>query len=576
MKMIETPVVEVVGNFSNYAHDCLRGRCEWPYHIPVPGVPYVQLYVDFGTNRPLAVEFTLLDFCDQAHTEQIVPSNFIAGQTPEGTWYGVFKFFNSPTIPVTSFVMHLSAMVFTGMAFQQRTFFSEIFIVEPCAPLTKIKSCHPENATVTGFDINDIYYGLPEGSYLGIAGVRYFHIVYARLGKVRELSPTATFTSNLIRNFRTQVDRKYIVETELVPKWYKDYFLAVYSRGAISVNDGPTFLVDSLAFEAINDDDLFWKPYANLKKTTKLYYGCDGSNCAECCTPRIISSQSSDTPFGSESDSPPQESIPDSPADSVSDSASESEISFDENFRYYVTIGVPEETLTFALGVDSMLPDEPVHIDWGDGTVETFNVVTDLAPDHTYLLTGDYVIKLRFDHPEVVVVLGVGSQPAFTAIEYVSGVFTTLEIMYGVDCSLTSVNLAGMPDGAVDLALQFFQNFLTTFDTANIPSNVEELYLYDNLITTFDGASFPGGLLDISDNPLTSITGATLGFGTWQCQQCNLSVAEVNSILVRLDVNVETGGTVDTIAQTPSAPPSGAGSTAKASLISKSWSVTTD
>jgi hypothetical protein len=291
MKMIATPTAVAADQYAGYVYNCRRNpACERSYSAPLPGVPYLQLYVDFGTDKPLAVEFTLVDICTGA-TEQIIPSNYVSGTTPEGRWYGVFKYFNSPAVPVTTFLVHLTAFVDTGGShFITRTFFSEMLMVEPCEPLMKLKSCQPELATTTGFDINGLYYGQPQNlDFVGMAGVRYFHIAYVRNGKVRELSNKATFKSSIYRNFRTTVEKIHQVETELVPKWYKDVLLAIYARGAIQVNDGTTFLVSDLNFEPINDDDLTWKPFAQLRDTTRLFYGCDAGECVECCSPIILS-----------------------------------------------------------------------------------------------------------------------------------------------------------------------------------------------------------------------------------------------------------------------------------------------
>lgn len=302
MKMISTPSAVAANQYPAYVYNCLRNpACEPSYSAPLPGVPYLQLYVDFGQYKPATVEFHLIDTC-AGGTEQIFPSNYVVGLSPEGTWYGVFKYFNSPVTPVTTFVVWLSALVDTPAGLQERTFFSQMLMDEPCAPLTKIKACQPEGATTTGFDVNGVYYGLPTTEdFLGQSQIRFFHIAWVRQGKVRELQNKATFKSSLIKNFRTTVEKIHQVETELVPKWYKDELLAIYARGAISVNDGQIYLVSDLNFEAINDDDLQWKPYAQLKETFRLYFGCDDSECVECCSPIVLSaSASSEASSGSE------------------------------------------------------------------------------------------------------------------------------------------------------------------------------------------------------------------------------------------------------------------------------------
>lgn len=91
-------------------------------------------------------------------------------------------------------------------------------------------------------------------------------------------------------NFRTVVEKIHRLESEIIPKFYKNVLLAIFSRGAIQVgDDGKTWILSELEFEGVADDDLTWKPFALLKETFRLYFGCDDSQCVECCSPQIIS-----------------------------------------------------------------------------------------------------------------------------------------------------------------------------------------------------------------------------------------------------------------------------------------------
>lgn len=309
MTMNQTGTPVTIDQYPNYVHNCTRNAaCEPPYAAPLPSVPLLQLYVLFGIYKPALVQFYLQDTCADADPEQLFPSNYVVGQTPEGQWYGVFKYFNAPLSTVTNFVVWLSALVDAPGGLVERTFFTELLQVEPCDPLTKVKACQPENATTTGFDANGLYYGLPvNDDFLGIAEVRYFHIAWVRLGKQRELNNKATFVSSIYTTFRSTLERTYQLETELVPRWYKDELLAIYMRGALQINDGPTLVVSDLAIEPLNDNDLTWKPFVQLKTTTLLYFGCDASECVECCSPLVISASShvpDESASGSESAGP--------------------------------------------------------------------------------------------------------------------------------------------------------------------------------------------------------------------------------------------------------------------------------
>lgn len=317
--MTQTTTPVGINSYSGYVHNCQRNRqCEPSFLAPVPTFPNLQLYVDFGAYKPALAQFYLKDVCTDAEPEQIFPNNFVVGQTPEGNWYGVFKYFDTPVTTVTSFVVWLSVLVSTPSGLQERTFFSEMLMIEPCDPLMKVKSCQPEGATTTGFDVNGLYYGLPVNvDYLGIAEVRYFHIVWVRQGKVRELANKATFTSSLYLNFRTVIEKTFQLETELVPKWFKDMLLAIYARGAIQINNVKTYIVSDLNFEALNEDDLRWKPFAQLKETFRLYYGCDESACVECCSPTVLGAFNDFTPESPSDESPGDESPVEPPCESL-------------------------------------------------------------------------------------------------------------------------------------------------------------------------------------------------------------------------------------------------------------------
>lgn len=293
MKMIAAGSA-LPSQYATYVHNCLRNAaCEPEYYAPVPAISAVQLYVAFGSSAPGSVEFTLIDVCNQVE-EQIVPSEYIVGDDPEGNFYGVFKGFNTPVTTPSIFIIHLAA--------GGQSFFSEAMVVETCISLMKVLSCHPAEARETAFDVNGVYYGLPISASAGMDGLSYTHVAWQRHGKVRELSNKATFVSSLYATYRSTVERIFQTEGEFVPQWYKDYFLALYSRGMVQVNDGKIYIVSDLAFEPINDDDLLWKPQAQLKETHKLFFGCD----VFCVTESESDQGGGSEPSGSGSESPPE------------------------------------------------------------------------------------------------------------------------------------------------------------------------------------------------------------------------------------------------------------------------------
>lgn len=91
-----------------------------------------------------------------------------------------------------------------------------------------------------------------------------------------------------------------------------------------------------------------------------------------------------------------------------------------------------------------------------------------------------------------------------------------------------------------------------------LPSTLETLELPDHELTALDGMYVPAAIqtLDLANNKLT--------------------VADVNYLLTQIDALATSGGVIYLSGQTPSAAPSGAGSTAKTNLIGRGWTVNTD
>lgn len=348
-------------DYSQVIHNCNLSPCEKPYTAPLPELAYMQFFIDFGTVQPLAIQITAIDTCSGAIEEQLFTQDYVAGQDAEGRWYGVFRYFFETLFPFTCFVIHVRVLF---MDASEAVWFSEEFCVEDCLPLTKLKACMPEGATATGYDVNDVYYGLPQGATtLGIPLVRYFHIVFLREAKVRELSNKITFVNNLLSNktFRSQVDKVFQLESEMVPQWYKDLILAVLARGTVEIN-GRQYNVTELAFEGVADDDLLWKPFAQLTSISRQFFGCDTSECIECCTPQVLD------------------------AFTVSEVGSESEVAIQGTYRYGEDENICDEGI-----INFLYSSEP----FGTGTqmftdsalttpLTGFNYIRDINSDTIY------------------------------------------------------------------------------------------------------------------------------------------------------------------------------------------------
>lgn len=127
--------------------------------------------------------------------------------------------------------------------------------------------------------------------------------------------------------------------------------------------------------------------------------------------------------------------------------------------------------------------------------------------------------------------------------------------------------------------------------SGTIPSGLQAFQLYNSLISSFDATILAPALsvlndLDIDDSALlSSVTGLMqpwVQLGAITFTNCVLTVSAVNQILINLNAANATYGDwadadLDISGQTPTAPPSGVGITAKTSLITTyGWNVTTD
>src|ERR1019366_7408514 len=143
------------------------------------------------------------------------------------------------------------------------------------------------------------------------------------------------------------------------------------------------------------------------------------------------------------------------------------------------------------------------------------------------------------------------SNPGLSALGLTG--MTALTNLVCVGASIHTLDCSGCP------ALYYLDcpgNGMTALSIAGC-ANLTKLYPNNNSLTNLD------------------ISGSTL-INELEVQGNNLPVSVVNSLLVQLDTNGVHGIYAYTSSQTPAAPPSGAGLTAKTNLISKGWGVTTD
>jgi hypothetical protein len=247
------------------------------------------------------------------------------------------------------------------------------------------------------------------------------------------------------------------------------------------------------------------------------------------------------------------------------------------------------------------------YVDWGDGIIEPFTINGGIpllfshtyATDGTYERTwyfdsntnlsliddsgeGDYQKVNKFSHSDnftslagIIQLTGVMNinnvlPPAATHIP-------TMEIIGYIASPQTSCDLTSLPSGVKSIQIQGFPVLATI---TNIPSSLTNGYsIQQNPLLT---AVNSGGSLPNAHNQQLSDNADGLVFGTLNLAACNnfifnqdFSVSQVNAFLVALDANGISNGNAD-VTQTPVAAPTGAGATAKTSLLGKSWTLNTD
>jgi len=184
------------------------------------------------------------------------------------------------------------------------------------------------------------------------------------------------------------------------------------------------------------------------------------------------------------------------------------------------------------IGLDNLVI-EFVTVDWGDGTIDSVLETSYMLFSHTYdgeSANGTVTIKGRY--------------------------ITTLNLSGN---NFTSISTGKLPSSLQELYLQ--QNQLTDFNPSlPLPSGLRVLYLYYNQLTDFNPSlPLPSSLQEL------------------YLQQNQLNTLEVNTTLILLDTRYTILENKQFfLTMSPSAPPSGAGLTAKTSLQSKGYNVYTD
>jgi len=286
MKM--NPGSGTISNYGSYVNNCVSNQ--FPYKIPVNSLDDVQLYIDIGGIKPSAVQYQLIHTCGTlgGTIETVTPSNYVVGQDPDNYWFGVFKNFTgaSPTCFVIAITLTIGE--------SDTIYFSDEYCLEPCRPLTLIKSCYGNLDPEISTDCQDIYFGVHAGedTEMGDATVFYEHKVLLRDVEVSRSAIKNTFKQGRTRTFRVEKEKIFQFYGEFIPEWYLDEVDAIFSRGEVFI-DTTTYLLNETQFEKIEDCKKIWKPSATFKESCFQSFSCEVDPCAAplptCCDPLGIS-----------------------------------------------------------------------------------------------------------------------------------------------------------------------------------------------------------------------------------------------------------------------------------------------
>jgi hypothetical protein len=227
-----------------------------------------------------------------------------------------------------------------------------------------------------------------------------------------------------------------------------------------------------------------------------------------------------------------------------------------KNYDFYFTVNTADSNdVRFELSNDYTFT---ANVNWGDGTFNSYTS-SDITLQHNYDSIGDYKITITFtgDHNLKNFTMDNTSTMNLTSI-------------HNID-KLTEL------DG-----LHIYGSRMTNMDTLHYPSALRYIRLDHSALTSFHPTALPPILKSIDLNNANDLASFSMPVPTstflqLQLDHANLSVSEVNNILIFLDANTNWSGIeVYLESQQTPAPPSGAGLTAKNSLIAKGDSVTTD
>jgi hypothetical protein len=279
MKMIYAgPSASPQATPDNYLFNCLRNvQCQPAFFVPLRSLSDIFLYFEFPFGKPASWLIQLVD-CDGT-VNQLSFCNYLIARKPDGTWFGIFT---SVTDDVGDLYQFRIQATFFSASETGYKYFSEQLEISTCDPLVKIEACYPIPEDLTrAYDCNGIYYGPHTGSIAaqGNTSLRYLHFAYVRKGSVQELSNKMEITLfNSRRAYKNILTKTSVLESERMPKFYKDMVLGIFMRGNILVEGVEYPLAPSQEISA-NKEDKMWEVDILLEEICKQYFGCSDETC---------------------------------------------------------------------------------------------------------------------------------------------------------------------------------------------------------------------------------------------------------------------------------------------------------
>lgn len=277
MKLIYAGIEGTALPYSSLLFNCTRNiNCERSFFVPVNAFSDIVFFADLPA-KPDTYEVNVLNPCgEDVGTATFI--NYVIGQKPDGSWYGVFGMPVSPDYFSTHFIFELK---FTFGAFTY-VYYSEQMAYPICETLTRLQGCYPnEPAGSDAEDCNGIYYGVPTTEdYLGTVNYRYFHWAFLRMASVIEQKNKLSFTVfNSKKTYKNVFSKESVLEFELVPTFFKTILIGIFNRGNIKINGVEWRLAQEQEFTILDNDSKLWKLDVALAEECKQYFGCAESEC---------------------------------------------------------------------------------------------------------------------------------------------------------------------------------------------------------------------------------------------------------------------------------------------------------